>query len=322
MIKMIIYQLIIAGLIVNLLFYFSLSQISKIVNLYDIPNKRKIHKNSIPLLGGFLIFLNILIYLLFLENYDENFLNILIVSIFFFLLGIVDDKIDINANFKFVISLGIYLIFLLLNDTFLISKINFFFIDYEFNYFESYFFTILSLLLFLNALNMFDGINLQSLTYIFFICLVFLSKNYEINFFVNLILAIIFLLILNAKSKIFMGDNGIYIIAPILSLSIILLGEKYNSLTHPEIFMLMFMPGIDMFRVFIERVLKAKSPFGADKIHFHHLILQNFGYNYAIIFSVLFSVTPYCFYALFPNIYIFCFFLLLYLIFYIYLKKK
>ena len=70
----------------NLIFFYQLKKISKIINIYDIPdNKRKLHKNPVPLVGGILLFINFIIIILFF-NFDIEFnhLNVLLFSCLFF----------------------------------------------------------------------------------------------------------------------------------------------------------------------------------------------------------------------------------------------
>ena len=45
-----------------LVFY---KNISRIVNIYDFPDKRKIHKNKTPLIGGFIIVINFILFSFF-----------------------------------------------------------------------------------------------------------------------------------------------------------------------------------------------------------------------------------------------------------------
>ena len=50
----------------NLTIYFNLEKLEKIINIYDVAdNFRKIHKKKMPLLGGFIIFFNIIFILVF-----------------------------------------------------------------------------------------------------------------------------------------------------------------------------------------------------------------------------------------------------------------
>ena len=40
----------------------------------------------------------------------------------------------------------------------------------------------------------------------------------------------------------------------------------------------MCIPGLDMFRLFVERILKNKNPFKGDNNHLHHILLKNLGF--------------------------------------------
>ena len=60
----------------NFLIFYNLNKISKIYNIYDVPdNLRKRHKNSTPLLGGVIIYLNfcIIIALDYFNLFEDEF---------------------------------------------------------------------------------------------------------------------------------------------------------------------------------------------------------------------------------------------------------
>ena len=70
------------------------------------------------------------------------------------------------------------------------------------------FFSVFCFLVFLNAFNMFDGINLQSSSYSIFIflCILFF---YIYNLFIKILLiSLISFSYLNYKNKAFLGDSG------------------------------------------------------------------------------------------------------------------
>ena len=53
----------------------------------------------------------------------------------------------------------------------------------------------------------------------------------------------------------------------------------------------MLIPGIDMIRLFFERISK-RNPFSNDRWHFHHLLLNKYGYVKTIIIINLFILFP------------------------------
>jgi UDP-GlcNAc:undecaprenyl-phosphate GlcNAc-1-phosphate transferase len=92
-------------IILNFLFLFFYRKISNIYNVFDIPDrKRKIHTKKIPLLGGLIIFLNV-IFFYFSINFKENYSIIFILGcFFFFIFGLIDDKKNLNANVKLLLQ--------------------------------------------------------------------------------------------------------------------------------------------------------------------------------------------------------------------------
>ena len=81
---------------------------------------------------------------------------------------------------------------------------------------------------------------------------------------------------LNFRNKTFLGDSGTHVLAFIISYIII---KQYNysfqKISIEEIFILMMIPGIDMLRLFIQRLSKLNNPFVADRNHIHHLLQLN-----------------------------------------------
>ena len=114
-------------LILNVFFIIFFNKFSKLVNLFDNPdNKRKLHKKPIACIGGFLIFINLFIYFIFVQ-YNFFYLNILLpyfdnydfcifflISIIFFLIGFIDDQFNLNANTKLILFSSVIL---LINST-------------------------------------------------------------------------------------------------------------------------------------------------------------------------------------------------------------
>ena len=61
-------------LLLNLIIFFNYEKISKIINIYDFPNNRKLHKEKTPLIGGFILVLNLLFFsfLYLLEQHNDQ----------------------------------------------------------------------------------------------------------------------------------------------------------------------------------------------------------------------------------------------------------
>ena len=111
-------------------------------------------------------------------------------------------------------------------------------------------FTMLCFLLYINAINMFDGINLQSFSYIFFIFVYFLINKIFFIFLLMLFVPLIIFGYLNYRNRSFFGDSGCYLISVIIG-SLFISSYNLNKIeTADTIFLLMILPGIDMLRLF------------------------------------------------------------------------
>ena len=136
---------------------------------------------------------------------QKEIIFLIIGSIFFFMLGLLDDKINLNANIKFFLFTLALLIIFTCDKNLTVNRINFSFTNKTFfldNF--SLAWTILCFLLFINAINMFDGINLQTGSFILLslIYLLIFTNLFE-NLIIILIISILGFLILNYNSKLF-----------------------------------------------------------------------------------------------------------------------
>ena len=172
----------------NFLFFRYYLIISKKYNLYDYPdNFRKKHKGPTPLLGGLLIFLSLSFYIFldyiggfslsYFSTNKEIFVFFFISSAFFFL-GYCDDRFQLKANYKLLITSVLIFLAMFFDNNLVIRHIDFSFIDFKLEFFNlSYFITILCFLLFINSFNMLDGINAQATSYGLFIIILFIISD-------------------------------------------------------------------------------------------------------------------------------------------------
>ena len=81
------------------------------LGLQDSPGENKIHKKNTALIGGFPVVFFVIIFMIFnYSNLEETLIFIISISIIFFLIGLVDDKINLNPYLKLFLSLIIFLI--------------------------------------------------------------------------------------------------------------------------------------------------------------------------------------------------------------------
>jgi len=283
--------------------------ISKKIKLLDIPGHRKIHKNPVPISGGisFIISFNI-IFVLLLFSYTEYtyFLITILTSInIIFIMGVLDDYINLNYKIRIFVSVLVYLFFISTPTVNSIFTIQNFLIDYiylenfksmiKLNFLHATMFTIFSLLFFQFSTNMIDGINGLCLIYLLFINI--LLKTFQLDIFLinqintYLIIFILIYLILNIQGKSFLGDAGVYCLSFLTSI-VILTHYKLLNIDFLDIIIFSLIPSLDLLRLFLRRLIAKKSPFLADKNHLHHRILYKIGYYKSLsIFIFLFGVS-------------------------------
>ena len=91
-----------------------------------------------------------------------------------------------------------------------------------------------------------------------------------------------------------------------------------------NIFIILMIPGLDMLRLFIYRILKKKDPLQADNDHLHHYLIKIYGLNKALIFYFLLMNMPIIFslYTNLSKIFLIIMSLLVYSFFIFFLKKQ
>ncbi len=274
-------------------------------NLDNPDGKRKLHKKPIPLAGGIIIFLNLIIYFIFILFNSSLLLNEIVFQshkdlILFFLtsflifsLGFLDDKFNISASKKFFITSIIIILSLFFDDMLNIKIVRFSFFEKEF-YLSKYsiVLTCFCFLVFLNSFNMFDGINLQSGSYsiIIFSSILFL---YADSLVIKIILISIFTYsYLNMRNKSFLGDSGSLLIAFIIGYFFIKLYNTNIINFTDEVVIYMLVPGIDLIRLFFKRIFLKRNPLSSDRFHLHHLLLSKYSYEKTIIILVFLIILP------------------------------
>jgi UDP-GlcNAc:undecaprenyl-phosphate GlcNAc-1-phosphate transferase len=118
-----------------------------------------------------------------------------------------------------------------------------------------------------------------------------------------------------------MGDSGTLFLGCIISFFVIENYNIQNSLTVDKIFLLMFLPGVDMFRVFVQRTIFKKNPFLGDREHLHHYLLEIYGYKFTILSILVISIVPSFLNLFYDSKVLIISFIVIYLSFFIFLKK-
>ena len=275
---------------ISIILIFLLEKVFIKFKILDYPSKRKLHSQPTPLNGGFYILISwFLSFVFFKYFFQELTLNILFFGFIIFLLGFIDDIKPMTANFKLFLSSIIILTFIYFNNFFIEQiHLNFYGII-TLNFISGVLFTGLCFLLLQNSLNMMDGINgLAGSISLIWINLFLFKLEYNFLNILYLNIPILIFLYKNFQNKSFLGDGGVFFLAFIVSIMAILAHSK-QKITADEIFLIFMIPGIDMLRLFVIRLINKKHPFKPDNNHLHHLLSLKFsrGYSYLIIISFI-----------------------------------
>tara|TARA_Y100000996_G_C22542403_1_gene650497 strand:+ start:307 stop:1320 length:1014 start_codon:yes stop_codon:yes gene_type:complete len=299
-------------LIINFLIILKYDKIADLIDTYDFPDKKlKLHKSKTPILGGLIILINYFVFVISSLFYENSFLvssktneiiSIAFLVIGFFIVGFYDDRKKLSPLNKLFYLIIILLLGILINENLIIEKISITFFKNKI-FFEIFSipFSIFCIIILINALNFFDGINGQSCIF-FLIVFSFLSikSNFNIFYILN-IFTILFILFLNLKNKLFLGDGGIFLLTIVFSISIIFEHRIGNIIYADEIFFLLLLPGIDLIRLTLVRLYKGNNPFYGDRDHLHHLLMNKFSLFTSNLILFIFSIFPICFFYLISN---------------------
>ncbi len=276
--------------------YRSIPVIINVCNLKGLmaeKEKRSSHEYPTPTFGGIAIFASTLIAYHVWNFGDEGILmhRVIVGFIILFFLGIKDDLFALSPIKKInsqVVSAALVVIGsdLRITDFFGIFGI------YEIPYVISVGLTIFIYIALINAINLIDGIDGLAggvgliVTGIFGAW--FLVNGHfslaSLSLCLSSSLAGFLIYNFSKTNKIFMGDTGSLILGFVITtLAVkfihfnVLHSFRTNMFVNAPVLaiVLLSVPIFDTLRVFAIRIMRGKSPFKPDRIHMHHLVVDN-----------------------------------------------
>jgi len=263
--------------------------IGKRIGAVDMPDARKVHVEPIPRTGGVAIFISFLAALVLVRTFHTDVANALVIDYrlglytlggcIVFGVGLVDDMYRIRAAVKLAFQIiGATLAFL---GGVAIGKVNLIFFMFDTGPF-SYFVTVFWFILFINAVNLIDGLDglaggVSLFASMMMIGLLIMEERYEAAMmFAALGGALLGFLRYNFNpASIFMGDSGSYFIGYLLG------GLSIMGSAKTQMGTLMLIPmlalGVPIFDTVLSpmrRFITGRHMFQPDKEHVHHKLLQ------------------------------------------------
>ena len=279
------------------------------------PNKRTSHTGEIPNIGGLDIFISFLLTYMIFEYNELNEFQFLLIGIFIiFIIGFVDDILDLTPMSKLLGEMLAGVAMIGFSDIRLTHLHGFLGIE-QIGTGYSYLLSFFVLIAIINALNLIDGIDglasgLGILYSIFFAVYFHLIGEPEWAIMACSMvgsLSVFFIYnVFGKRNKIFMGDSGSLLLGYVITAFVFhvceinaydAVPEAYHMRATPAVMMcVLSIPLFDMARVALTRIKHHKSPFLPDKNHIHHLLLRT-GLNHLQTTCVL-LVTSLAFIAL------------------------
>ncbi len=263
--------------------------------IVDKPSERKIHSGEIARIGGVAVFTTfwITIFLVYLFNnklldfssesifsIDRNLWAIFIGSLIVFVLGVIDDIRGIKSTHKLLwhFVAGFVVVLLGIKIWWVHSPFGGLLIIDDW----SYLLVPLWVVLMINVMNWWDGVDGQAsgigIIAAIVIFIVSISKyvNQPSSAIIMIVLAGSLLGFLRYNfnpASIFLGDSGSQFIGFMLAIGAIVSGAKIATAS-----LVLGFPILDAMWVIFRRIFSKKSMFEADRLHFHHRLLD-LGYS-------------------------------------------
>jgi UDP-GlcNAc:undecaprenyl-phosphate/decaprenyl-phosphate GlcNAc-1-phosphate transferase len=274
------------------------------IDLIDKPNSRKLHTGSVPLIGGIVMYIGIVVSILTTSN-DLNQLNYLLLStLIIVIIGVLDDHRNISVSLRLFFQILVAIIIVTVGDTSIESFGNLFGNGVITLNKWSYFVSVMAIITGMNALNMSDGIHGLAggsglITFLAILYLSIDSVSQETILIVFLFCSVLPVFLVNnlclgiPKSKrIFMGDAGSMLIGLVIAWLLVNLSQGENRTFRPVTTLWLFaMPLIEMVAAILRRLTSGKSPFKPDLSHSHHILIRlGIGEKYTLLILILFSL--------------------------------
>lgn len=247
----------------------------------DIPNDRKMHSTPVPKSGGLAMALGTLIPVALWPHGGEMVRSIFIGAGIVVLFGLVDDFRDLSYKVKFLgqVAAGLVVILyggikitslgMLLPEGFLLPD------------WVAVPLTLVVIVGVTNAVNLSDGLDglAAGISILSFALIGYLAYRCENAAFAMLAFAVVgalfgFLRFNTYPANVFMGDAGSQLLGFLAITLSVGLTQTNGPLSPLVPLIVLGFPVLDTLTVMLERVAHGRSPFVADKNHFHHKLLR------------------------------------------------
>ena len=250
------------------------------------------YKNQVPLSGGIFIILFFIININYLE------VNLIIFFFIFFIIGLFTDlNIIKSPSLRFLIQI-LFLIFFIINFDLSINDIRIDILNiFLENYYFNIFFVLFCLLVLVNGSNFIDGNNCLAIGYFLIIYLAITNLYFNNNIYLEIsmltyfLITLFILFIFNLFNKLYLGDNGIYLLSIYTGFTLIILFKNNPEFSPYFIVNLLWYPAFEILFSMLRKLRVKFSPMEPDILHLHQLIYYYFNKKFKYKKKILNSLT-------------------------------
>jgi UDP-GlcNAc:undecaprenyl-phosphate GlcNAc-1-phosphate transferase len=263
--------------------------------IVDRPAARKVHRTSIPRVGGIAMIIGVMVAAIIVIPLESRQRYFLLAAVVLTVFGVLDDRFDLHYRVKFIGQLIAVLIVVLGADIQIHS------ITLEDRVMLPPWLSVPLTVFFLvgitNAINLADGLDglAGGTTFLSLGALAMLAHSGGQVICASMVLAFAgavlgFLRFNTYPASVFMGDAGSQLLGfavGVLSLCATQIGDSAVSAATP--ILLLALPILDTLSVMVQRISEGRSPFDADKNHIHHKLLK-LGFDHHEAVMVIYAI--------------------------------
>jgi UDP-GlcNAc:undecaprenyl-phosphate GlcNAc-1-phosphate transferase len=257
------------------------SRLAMRLEVYDVPEPRKVHQWPIPRVGGLAMAIGVFASIILWAPLDAMIRAYLIAALILVASGIIDDWKGLGFKAKFAAQISAALIAILYGDI-RIVKLGVLLPDgMILAEWLSALLTLVVLVGVTNAINLSDGLDglAGGICMLLFCCIGYLAYV-EQNFHIAIVMAALvgaifgFLRFNTFPATLFMGDTGSQLLGFSAIYFSLALTQGNTALSPLLPLIILGFPVLDTLTVMGERIAQGHSPFLADKNHFHHRLMR------------------------------------------------
>ncbi|MCR5472187.1 MAG: undecaprenyl/decaprenyl-phosphate alpha-N-acetylglucosaminyl 1-phosphate transferase [Prevotella sp.] len=281
------------ALVSSTLVYPLVLQFAKDHDIVDNPNARKLQRIPIPVMGGLVVYIGILISCLVLMTFRPEPIIAygLVAMTVMLVIGMWDDIKDLSATFRFVVEIVLVSVFIWKTGYYIDDLHGLFGID-ELNPWLGIPLSVFTGVGLINAVNLIDGVDGYSSGYGMLACICFALVFHSAwsttlvmmsGIVIGALLPFFLHNVFGVRSKMFIGDGGTLMLGMLLVMFLFSALSSKSKCTGLEdvnlglvamALSVLSIPIFDTLRVMFMRILRGKSPFRPDRTHFHHLFID------------------------------------------------